>query len=126
MKRGDGFRALDAGSPRSLEADGIGRPRRLRKSEAVATRAIAGETLVVPFRGTLASLRQIFALNSVAAFVWERIDGQTGLDAILAQVVASFHVEEGRARADLEELTADLLAAGLLEEVAGDPVAEQP
>lgn len=91
-----------------------------RRSDAVATRVIAGETLVVPFKGTLASLQQIFALNPVAAFVWQRLDGRATLGSILAEVVTSFEVTNQQAWADLRELIAGLHDAGLVHEVVGD------
>ena len=82
---------------------------------------IADETLVVPFKGTLASLQQLFALNPVAAFVWQRIDGRATLDSILADVLQSFEVSRERAWADLQELVAGLRDAGLVHEVTGEP-----
>ena len=98
-----------------------------RRDATLVTRVIADETLLVPVRGTLASLRQIFALNPVAAFAWERIDGSTGLEAIVAAVVEHFEVDRGRARADLEELFGSLSEAGLIHEAGKGPeAAAQP
>lgn len=92
-----------------------------RRADGVATRVIAGETLVVPFKGTLASLQQLFALNPLAAFVWQRIDGKAALDSILAGVLEAFEVERERAWPDLQELVAGLRNAGLLQPVAAEP-----
>ena len=92
-----------------------------RRSDGVVTRVIAGETLLVPFKGTLASLQQLFALNPVAAFVWQRLDGNATLDSILADVLASFEVGREHAWADLQELLAGLRGAGLVHEVSGEP-----
>jgi hypothetical protein len=89
-----------------------------RRSATVATRVIADETLIVPFRGTLASLRQIFALNPVAAFVWGRIDGATSLDAILDAVLERFEVTREEAAADLTALIAEFAEIGLVEPAA--------
>lgn len=86
----------------------------VRRGDGIATRLIADETLLVPFKGTLASLQQIFALSPVAAFVWQRLDGKATLDAILADVLASFEVDRARAWADLQELIAGLRKAGLV------------
>ncbi len=94
-----------------------------RRADGLATRVIADETLVVPFKGTLASLQQLFALNPVAAFVWRRIDGQASLDAILADVLGSFDVARERAWPDLQELVAGLRDAHLLEQVTGEAAA---
>jgi hypothetical protein len=94
-----------------------------RRADGVATRVIADETLVVPFKGTLASLQQLFALNPVAAFVWRRLDGQAPLDAVLADVLGSFDVGRERAWPDLQELVAGLRGAGLLQQVTGETAA---
>lgn len=91
----------------------------IRRGDGIATRLIADETLLVPFKGTLASLQQIFALSPVAAFVWQRIDGTATLDAILADVLETFEVDRERAWADLQELIAGLVDAGLVHAVAG-------
>lgn len=89
-----------------------------RRGDGIATRSIAQETLLVPFKGTLASLQQIFALSPVAAFVWQRIDGQATLDAILGDVLGAFDVDRERAWADLQELIGGLRDAGLVHAVA--------
>ncbi len=84
------------------------------KNESVVRREIAGETILVPIKGTLASLQQIFVLNPVAAFIWERLDGRTELGAIFAGIVERFEVAPEEARADLEEFLAALEKAGLI------------
>lgn len=92
-----------------------------RRGDGLATRVIADETLVVPFKGTLASLQQIFALSPVAAFVWQRIDGSAALESILSDVLGAFDVAPERAAADLQELVAGLRLAGLVHEVGREP-----
>ncbi len=103
------------GEPGLAPADVYGR------GDGVATRLVADETLVIPFKGTLASLQQIFALNPVAAFVWRRVDGRATLDAILADVLAAFEVTRERAWADLQELVVALREAGLVHQVESGP-----
>ncbi|MCL4822539.1 MAG: PqqD family peptide modification chaperone [Vicinamibacteria bacterium] len=107
------------------QSPGAGAPPALdtvyRRSATVATRVIADETLIVPFRGTLASLRQIFALNPVAAFVWGRIDGSATLAVILDAVLERFEVTREQAAADLLALIAELAEIGLVEPAPGTP-----
>jgi hypothetical protein len=91
------------------------------RGDGVATRVVADETLVIPFKGTLASLQQLFALNPVAAFVWQRVDGRAPLDAILADILAAFEVGRERAWADLQELVIALREAGLVHQVESEP-----
>ena len=86
-----------------------------RKADGLLTRAIAGETIVVPIRGRLADMQNIFAINSVGEFVWERIDGRRSLDEVVRDVAGQFDVDEGRARADVLEFVDELSQAGLVE-----------
>ena len=88
-----------------------------RKKDDLLVRRIAGETLIVPIRGKLADMQQIFTLNPVAEFVWEQIDGLRDLETIRAAVIDGFDVDDARAEADLRELVAQFLEAGLLEQV---------
>ena len=77
----------------------------------------------MPIRGELASLQQIFVLNPVAAFVWERLDGSTDTDTILAGILERFEVSAEEAGKDLEELVAALEGVGLITRapVSGHP-----
>jgi len=88
--------------------------RRYRKSDDLVTREIAGETLLVPIRNTLASLQQIFALNPVASFVWGQLDGTRSLGAIHQDIVARFSTTPEEARSDLLEFVDALAAAELI------------
>jgi methyltransferase-like protein len=73
----------------------------LSKNSSLVTREIADETLVVPISGELAHLQEIFVMNPVAAFIWEHLDGEQTLAAILELVLDHFDVTPEEARADL-------------------------
>jgi hypothetical protein len=88
-----------------------------KKGEGLAAREIAGETILVPFKGELASLQQIHVLSPVAAFIWEQIDGARSVEAIHAGVLERFDVLPQQARDDLEELIDALLKSRLIEAV---------
>lgn len=89
-----------------------------RKSPDVATRRVLDETLLVPIRGMVAQRMEIFALNPVAAFVWDRLDGIRTVGDLTREVVEAFEVDEELARGDIEALVAELREAGLLEAAA--------
>jgi hypothetical protein len=88
-----------------------------RKKDDVLARRVAGETLLVPIRGKLADMQRLFALNPVAEFVWQQIDGRTGIECIAAAVTENFEVDEAEADADVREFLAQLVQAGLAEAV---------
>jgi hypothetical protein len=94
----------------------------LRRSHELVTREVAGETILVPIRGTLASLQQIFVLNPVAAFIWDQLDGERSLGELCEAVLERFDVTPAAARSDLLELVEGLLTAGLIaEHPRGEP-----
>ncbi len=86
----------------------------LRKNGDAVTRTIAGETLLVPIRGRLADLRQIFSLNPVAAHVWESIDGAHDISGLAHEVAAVFDVDREQAVSDVRVFVRQLVDAGLV------------
>lgn len=89
-------------------------PTRLVRTRDVVERTVAGETFLLPVRGTLANTAEMFALSEVGCFVWSRADGSRGLDELVAEVVREFDVTEDRARADVAEFVDRCRAYGLL------------
>jgi len=89
-----------------------------RKKGDIVTREIAGETLLVPIRGNLADMQQIFTLNEVAASVWSCLDGRQGVHAIRQEIVDGFQVTLDQADADIRAFLGQLTQAGLIEEVS--------
>ena len=88
-----------------------------RKRVDLLTRQIAGETIIVPIRGKLADMQNIFAVNVVAGFVWERMDGKRTLDEIAREVAQHFEVSECVARSDVLEFVGELSEAGLIDKM---------
>ena len=88
-----------------------------RKSTSVATREIAGETLLVPISGEIAQLHKLFTLNPVGAIIWDQLDGRVDLAAIRHRLVDRFEVSEESAGQDLLEYVEHLLEAQLIEKL---------
>ncbi len=85
-----------------------------RQNPAVVTREIAGETLLVPVRGRLAQLQQLFVLDPVAHFIWQQLDGSRDVAAVHSAVLEHFEVEADVAQRDLLSLLDEFAEAGLL------------
>lgn len=79
-------------------------------------RQVAGEVFLVPIRGRLADLQELFVLSETGRSIWERLDGQHSLDDLVAGVVSEFEVEEEQARSDALVFIGQLEEAGLIEE----------
>ena len=86
------------------------------KQEAgVVKREIAGELFLVPVKRKLADMQNLFVLHGCAEFIWDRIDGATDRQALIAGVLDEFDVSEQEATDDVEKFLGLLLADGLIE-----------
>jgi hypothetical protein len=90
---------------------------RFRRKERVTGREIAGESFLIPICGKPVDLDNIFVLNPLAGFIWERLDGEHALAAIVAAIVENFEVSSEQAGADAAEFIGQLLQNDLAEEV---------
>jgi hypothetical protein len=86
----------------------------IKKGEFVA-RSIAGETIVVPVRGQVGDLDSIYNLNEVGGFIWERIDGRTGVSQIAEAVAGEFEVTPEEAGRDTLDFIGALEGAGMIQ-----------
>jgi len=89
-----------------------------RKKDKIAGRHIAGESFLIPVCGRPVDMDSIFILNPLADFIWQRLDGDHTVDAILADVIENFDVEYEQARMDAGDFLGELLKKELVEEVA--------
>lgn len=88
---------------------------RPRRSDQLAVRRLGDEVLLVPIRSDPAQPSGIYTLNRTAGLLWDQIDGSRTVADLVAALVERFEVEAAQARADVQELLADLIAAGAVE-----------
>lgn len=93
-----------------------------RRSPRLAGRKLGDAYVVVAVDDRGADLDSVLRLNRVAAFVWERLDGEATGTELVDAVVARFDVERERAAADYLELVAALVERGAVVP-AGGPAA---
>ncbi len=91
----------------------------LTKNTNVLPRDIAGEMLLIPIRGELADLQQVYGLDELGREVWERLDGKRSAEDIAADIVEDYDVSREQCRADVLAFLSGLLDAGLVHETAG-------
>jgi hypothetical protein len=89
-----------------------------RRSEAVVSRQVGREAILVPVHQSVGSLDFIYTLSPVAARIWELLDGNHTVDQIAGLLCDEFDVEPDRAAADVEELLSDLDGVALVSRVA--------
>lgn len=93
----------------------------VRATDDVITREVAGEVFLVPIRGRLAELDELFVLSEVGQWLWSRLDGRSSVDDLVSGLVKEFDVEEQQARSDTEAFLRELVSVGLAKE---EPAAE--
>lgn len=85
-----------------------------KRCDQVVFREIAGELFLVPIRGDIADMQRIFALNRVAAHIWEQLDGNRTFDQLREGIVSRFDVGADEAEKDLRHFIGALFEAGLI------------
>ena len=79
-----------------------------QKNQNFVFRQIDDETLLVPIRDSVGDMGSIYNLNSVAAFVWQHLNGQNTLQDIKSLIEDEFEVSGPVAEQDLTEFVAQL------------------
>lgn len=86
----------------------------------VVQREVAGEVFLVPVRGHLASLQELFTLNEVGSWIWAHLDGSRSTTDLAGELAEEFDVDIAEAVRDTEAFMETLLEAGLAREVPPD------
>jgi hypothetical protein len=86
--------------------------RKLEAAPSVHARRFDDETVILDLaRG------EYLALDAIGSVLWEGLEAGLSIEDIARRVASEYDVTFERARADLEELTAELVARGLFVEV---------
>ncbi len=87
-----------------------------KQKENIVTRKVAGEVLLVPVKGKLADMQQLFSLNETAEVIWQCLKNEQTEDDLVRKVMDTFNVEESTAKADVRELLERMLKRELVEQ----------
>ena len=87
----------------------------LVRSQAVVSRTVAGETLIVPVRGKVGDLASIYSFNESGTLIWRLLETPTTLTAIVAAMARQFEVTQERAESDAVRFVREMLSVGLVE-----------
>ena len=77
-------------------------------------RQIAGQTVVLP-GGDVLELNMMITLNETGAFLWERLNEDTCVEALVAALLGEYDVDEKTARQAVEAFVQKLNDHGFLE-----------
>jgi hypothetical protein len=80
------------------------------RNDRVVSRRIVDELILVPIRQSVADMETLYTLNEVGARVYELIDGERPVRAIVEAIVEEFEVGFETAESDVSEFIAQLLS----------------
>jgi hypothetical protein len=80
----------------------------------IVSRRVAGECILVPLASRGADIDSIFDLNTIGAFIWERLDGDRSGTEIVRLLTEAFEVEAAQASEDYLAFLEQLMAIGVV------------
>lgn len=87
------------------------------RSDAVVSRVIAGETLIVPISKGIGDLASIYSLNRVATTIWNTISHPRSKREIVQMLTCEFEAESAQIERDVEAFLIEMESVGLVTEV---------
>ena len=84
------------------------------RSEAVVSRLIGGETLVVPVRGGVGDLASIYSFNEIGTMIWEALASPTSLEELVDLIEREYPENRDQVVQDVILFLSDLRSAGLV------------
>lgn len=87
------------------------------RSDAVVSRMIAGETLIVPISRGVGDLASIYSLNSVGSTIWDAVARPCSKSQIVQRLAQKFDGERRQMEDDVEAFLSELESAGLVKAV---------
>ena len=84
------------------------------RSEAVVSRLIGGETLVVPVRGGVGDLASIYSFNEIGTMIWEALASPTSLEELVDLVAREYPGSRDQVLQDVVVFLSDIRSADLI------------
>jgi hypothetical protein len=94
------------------------------RSDSVVSRVIAGETLVVPIRGSVGDLASLYSLNAVGSTIWKALERPKDIGDLAGLVESEYDVSSDQAQRDVEKFLGEMRTAGLVMPIIGNGSAE--
>lgn len=79
-------------------------------------RKVADCFVVVPIGSAVAEFNGMINLNEAGAFLWQQLENDTTVDAVVSTMLEQYEVDEATAKADVEKFVSQLREASLIEE----------
>jgi hypothetical protein len=85
------------------------------RSRAVASRVVAGETLLVPIRARVGDLASIYSFNGTGTSIWKLLETPKTMADLVDAVAQEYDVERERVEKDVKDFLGEMLSVGLAE-----------
>jgi hypothetical protein len=85
------------------------------RSQAVVSRRVAGETLIVPVRGKVGDLGSIYSFNETGSLIWQSLETPKGLSELISAVEQEYAIGQEQAERDVTQFLNDMLSVGLVD-----------
>lgn len=103
--------SLDGKGLQGLSSDG----QTFVRSRTVASRVVAGETLLVPIRARVGDLASIYSFNGTGSSIWQLLERPKTVTELVDAVAQEYDAERERVEKDVKEFLGEMLSAGLAE-----------
>lgn len=87
---------------------------RYEKESNVVTRQVAGEIILVPIVRRIGEEACLYTLDEIAAFLWEKLDGEQTGRSLAEALQTSYSVEPSQAETDVEAFLQQLESIGAI------------
>jgi hypothetical protein len=84
------------------------------RSEAVVSRLIGGETLVVPVRGGVGDLASIYSFNEIGTMIWEALASPSSLEELVDLIEREYPGSRDQVLQDVVVFLSDIRSSGLI------------
>ncbi len=86
-------------------------------SDDIVAREIEGELIIVPLVAGIGDLEdELFTMNETGKAIWDRLDGNTSLDEVVAAMVQDYDASPGEIERDVRGLVEELVRRRMLVE----------
>lgn len=85
------------------------------RSQAVVSRVVAGETLIVPVRAKVGDLASIYSFNGTGSLIWKLLESPRTVSEIAVVVAREYDVDPAQAQHDVTDFVGEMKSVGLVE-----------
>ena len=85
------------------------------RSQAVVSRRIAGETLIVPVRGKVGDLASIYSFNQTGSLIWQLLESPKSASELISIVEQEYAVSREQAEQDVKQFLHDMQTVDLVQ-----------